>query len=137
MYKWPQGRVIRTACLVLTLLIALDLGYNGAYGPFSYYFEGKEGAGKQLALGIFFAAVSISALLAGLVAIGFHRRAVDFLIEVEQEMVNVEWPKPNALVKSTIIIAIAIVILGFLILGVDAINHTLLAWIQGSFGRPM
>ncbi|MBA3938833.1 MAG: preprotein translocase subunit SecE [Planctomycetes bacterium] len=137
MYKWPQGRVIRTACLVLTLLIALDLAYNGAYGPFSFYFEGKEGAGKQLALGIFFAVVAVAALLAGLVAIGFHRRAVDFLIEVEQEMVNVEWPKPNALVKSTIIIAIAIVILGFLIFAVDFINIRLLGWVQSSFGRPM
>jgi preprotein translocase SecE subunit len=137
MYKWPQGRVIRTACLVLTLLIALDLGYNGAYGPFSFYFEGKEGAGKQLALGVFFAVVAVSALLAGLVAIGFHRRAVDFLIEVEQEMVNVEWPKPNSLVKSTIIIAIAIVILGFLIFGVDFINIRLLGWVQNSFGRPI
>lgn len=137
MYKWPQGRVIRTTCLVLTLLIALDLGYNGAYGPFSFYFEGKEGAGKQLALGIFFAAVAFSALIAGLIAIGFHRRAVDFLIEVEQEMVNVEWPKPNALMKSTIIIAIAIVILGFLIFGVDFINIRLLGWVQGSFGRSM
>ena len=137
MYKWPKGRVIRIACLVLTLLIAMDLAYNGAFGPFSYYLEGREGAGKQLALGIFFTVVALAALVAGLVAVGFHRRAVDFLIEVEEEMVNVEWPKPNALVKSTIIIAIAIVILGFLIFAVDFINIRLLGWVQNSFGRPL
>jgi preprotein translocase SecE subunit len=56
------------------------------------------------------------------VGAGFHHKAVEFLIEVEQEMVKVEWPKANVLVRSTLIIAVAIVVMAVLILGVDTVN---------------
>lgn len=123
MYKWPQGRLVRSVSILLTFLIAIDLGYHGAYGPLSVYLEGGTGAiAKNLAVGIFFCVLALAALITGLVAAGFHQRAVDFLIEVEEEMVKVEWPKGGALVKSTLIIAVAIVIMAILILGVDYIN---------------
>ncbi len=127
MYKWPQGRLVRSVSLLLTVLIMIDLGYHGAYGPLSSYFEGGTGATtRHLAEGAFFSVLALAALVTGLVAVGYHQRAVDFLIEVEEEMSKVEWPKGGALVKSTLIIAVAIVIMAFLILGVDFINFKFL-----------
>jgi preprotein translocase SecE subunit len=134
MYKWPQGRVIRTICLILSALVASDLGYNGAYGQLSVYYT-PDGALKQLALGIFFSVLAGAAVIAGLVTAGFHHRAVDFLIEVEQEMVKVEWPKGNALVRSTLVVALGVAILAFIILGVDAVNFYLLSVIQSLGGK--
>jgi preprotein translocase SecE subunit len=133
MYKWPQGRVIRTICLLLLLLVVTDLGYNGAYGPLDTW--ATDGSTKQLVFGLFFAVMALAVLVAGIVAVGFHHLAVDFLIEVEQEMVKVEWPAGNVLVRSTIIIAIATVILAVLILAVDTFNLTLfLTWLPALFG---
>jgi preprotein translocase SecE subunit len=134
LYKWPQGRVIRTICLLLTALVTVDLVYNGAYGPMSFYLTGGEGAAKQLTIGVIFSVLALAALIAGVVSIGFHPRAVDFLIEVEQEMVRVEWPTLNVLGRSTLIIAIAIVVMAVLILGVDFINFQfleLVRWLGG------
>lgn len=122
MYKWPQGRVIRTICLLLTLLVVADLGYNGVYAQFGAGDTSSQT--KQMVLGLFFSAMTLAALVGGLVCAGFHPKAVDFLIEVEQEMVRVEWPKGNALVRSTLIIAVAIVVMAVLILGVDTINFS-------------
>ena len=134
MYKWPQGRVIRTICLLLTLIVVADLGYNGAYGPFSFYLTGAEGATRQFGIGLFFSALALAALGAGLVFVGFHQRAVEFLIEVEQEMVRVEWPTMPVLIRSTLIIAVAIVVMAVLILGVDFVNFyflELVRWLGG------
>jgi preprotein translocase SecE subunit len=128
MYKWPQGRVIRTICLILALVVAADLGYTGAYAKWAAANDAAQTDGhlRQLILAGIFAAASLAALIAGLIAAGFHPKSVDFLIEVEQEMVKVEWPKPNTLVRSTVVIAIAMCALAAIILGVDAINHWLL-----------
>ena len=123
MYKWPQGRIVRIVCLLLTVMVAFDLAYNGAYGPLT----AGEGT-KQLVVGIVFSVLAFAALVSGLVAAGFHPRAVDFLIEVEQEMTKVEWPKTDSLWKSTIVIAIAIVVLTSIIFGIDA----LLLWLLDS-----
>lgn len=117
MYKWPQGRIVRIVCLVLTALVTFDLAYNGAYGPLT----AGEGT-KQLVIGIVFCVLAFAAMVAGLVTAGFHSKTVDFLIEVEQEMVRVEWPKTNVLIRSTLIIAVAIAVMAVFILGVDYVN---------------
>ncbi len=129
MYKWPQGRIVRIVCLLLTALVTFDLAYNGAYGPLT----AGEGA-KQLVIGIMFCVLAFAALVTGLVAAGFHQKAVDFLIEVEQEMVRVEWPATNVLIRSTLIIAVAIAVMAVVILGVDAVNLyflELVRWLGG------
>jgi preprotein translocase SecE subunit len=125
MYKWPQGRIVRIVCLLLTALVTFDLAYNGAYGPLT----AGEGT-KQFVVGVVFCVLAFAALVAGLVAAGFHQRAVDFLIEVEQEMVRVEWPATNALIRSTLIIAVAIAVMAVMILGVDALNLYFLDFVR-------
>ncbi len=125
MYKWPQGRIVRIVCLVLTALVTFDLAYNGAYGPLT----AGEGT-KQFVTGIFFCVLAFGALVSGLVAAGFHPKAVDFLIEVEQETVRGEWPATNVLIRSTIIIAIAIAVMAVVILGVDLVNFEFLELVR-------
>jgi preprotein translocase SecE subunit len=120
MYKWPQGRVIRTISLLFVLLVVFDLSFTGAWGQFGA--SDTKDYHKQVIVGSFFVLLALSALVSGIVAIGFHHKAVDFLIEVEDEMTKVEWPKLNNLVRSTIIIAIAVVIMAALIFCVDFIN---------------
>lgn len=132
MYKWPQGRVIRTVCLILLLLIAADLGYHGAYGPLELW--ARDNNAKQLGVGLFFATLTAAVLIAGLVLVGFKAFSVDFLIEVEQEMVKVEWPTSSVLIRSTIVIAIATAIVGGIIYAVDVINfHLFLDWLPKLF----
>ncbi len=131
MYKWPQGRVIRTICLILALVVAADLGYTGAYSKITASVgDSSQAHLRQLVLGIFFAVASASALISGLVLAGFKHSSVDFLIEVELEMVKVEWPKPNTLVRSTLVIAVAIAILGGVIFMTDLLLLKSLNYIQ-------
>jgi len=124
MYKWPQGRVIRVCALILVLVIAADLSWTGARSwLIQYYGEDKgNGALRQAVFGYIYAALALAVLVCGIVAAGFHRRAVDFLIEVEQEMVRVTWPSRSELVRSTVVIAIMIVVLAFSIFAVDWFN---------------
>ena len=123
MYKWPQGRLIRTISLILALVIAADLAFNGAWVNASTSL-GKSGAGTlpQLIVGIIYAALAFVALVGGVIAIGFKQKSVDFLIEVEQEMTRVTWPTSNELVRSTAVIAVMIVVLGVVIFVVDWFN---------------
>jgi preprotein translocase SecE subunit len=121
MYKWPQGRVIRIICLILAAVVFADLAYNGGYARFEAYRQGGEASTRQLAIAIGFAVFAGLSLLIGLIAVGFHKTAVDFLIEVEQEMVKVEWPKTDVLWKSTVVIALTIVVLSGIIFGMDAL----------------
>lgn len=131
MYKWPHGRLIRVIGMILAVIMCADLAYNGAYGRFSAYLDGMErvrqgGAGiqsptAQLVQGIIFSVLAATALIGGLVAAGFHKKAVDFLIEVEQEMLKVEWPKGDSLWKSTLIIGLTIAVLAAVILAADGL----------------
>lgn len=131
MYKWPHGRLIRVISMILAVVMCVDLAYNGAYGRFSAYFDSLERARQgidglhsptaQLVQGIIFSALAIVVLAGGLIAAGFHKKAVDFLIEVEQEMLKVEWPKGDSLWKSTLIIGLTIAILAAVILAADGI----------------
>jgi preprotein translocase SecE subunit len=121
MYKWPQGRVIRIVCLILAAVIVADLIYHGAYGRFEAYRTAIDaGAGtRQLVLASFFAVLALVTAIAALVAVGFHAKAVNFLIEVEQEMAKVEWPKVDTLWKSTLVIALTIIVMAGVIFAID------------------
>jgi preprotein translocase SecE subunit len=89
-------------------------------------------------MGSFFAVLALTTLIAGIVAVGFHPRAVDFLIEVEQEMVKVEWPTRSTLVRSTIIIFIATALLAALIFLVDLVNYqVVLKWLPSLFHQVL
>ena len=130
MYKWPQGKVIRTINAILALIMAADLAHNGAWKYLGPYFEGQGGV-RSLVSGLIFAAVAAIALFGGLAAVTFHKRSVDFLIEVEQEMTRVTWPSGRELMRSTVFIALMIVVLAAGILAVDFVNRNLLKFIFG------
>lgn len=125
MYKWPQGRVIRTIALVLVLVIAADLAWNGARASLINYYDDSSttsGLLRQAIFGYLYVALALAALVVGVIATGFHKVAVDFLIEVEQEMVRVTWPTRSELIRSTAVIAVMIVVLGASIFAVDWFN---------------
>jgi preprotein translocase SecE subunit len=124
MYKWPQGRVIRTICLLLLAAIAVDFGCE-AWGHLYVWLNPtlETSPVRQLILGCLSGTLGLAVLLGGLVAVGFHHRAVDFLIEVEQEMVRVTWPPTRALINSTIWIAVMIAILALFILAIDTLVY--------------
>jgi preprotein translocase SecE subunit len=128
MYKWPHGRVIRIICLILILMMAADLGYNGAFSRFYVAHDNPTAKDhlQQMILGGVFAAIALGVVIAGLVLVGFQKRAVEFLIDVEHEMEVVEWPKPGPLFRQTLIIAITMAVLSLLIFGVDFANHWVL-----------
>ena len=120
-YKWPQGRVVRTSCLIIAGIVCADLGYNGAWGKLSAA-QGLEGSATALVVqGVLLAVLAFAAAVAAIVCVGVHRRCVDFLIEVEREMFQVEWPAWNMLWRSTLVIAVVIVVMAVVILGVDAV----------------
>ncbi len=128
MYKWPHGRIIRIACLILILLIAGDLGYNGAYANLVVGLGNSDASDhiQKIAFGGMFAAVTLGLVIAGVVVVGFNHRTVDFLINVEQEMKQVEWPTRTSLLYSTVIISITMAVVGGLIMGVDFVVHQVL-----------
>ena len=129
MYKWPQGRVIRTVALVLVLVITADLAWNGAHASLVLYYDDtspSSGQFRQAVYGYIYVALALAALIAGVVSAGFHRVAVDFLIEVEQEMTRITWPTRSELIRSTVVIAIMIVALTLGILAVDTFNLKIL-----------
>lgn len=131
MYKWPQGKIIRTVGAILALVVAFDLAYNGSYGQLDTYYGGATGTWQMLVVGWFFALVAAVALFGGLYAVAFHKRAVDFLIEVEQEMIRVTWPSSRDLVRSTVFIAVMIAVLAGGIIVVDLINRGILNLVFG------
>lgn len=133
-YLWPQGRIVRIAVLVLALLAAFDLGYSGAYAAFSAAYAdalGAAGGLRQLALGILYAVLALAALIVGFVAAGPHRKAVQFLIEVQEEMHRVTWPKGGELWRSTLLVAVAIACLAGLVFLTDLGLFHLLQAIKG------
>ena len=134
-------RVLDRALHARWLVIAVALALGGAAAlllwglPSALLKPLTAGEGtKQFVVGIFFCVLAFAALVGGLVAAGFHPKAVDFLIEVEQEMVRVEWPATNVLIRSTLIIAVAIAVMAVVILGVDLVNFEfleLVRWLGG------
>jgi preprotein translocase SecE subunit len=135
MYKWPQGKVIRVIALILVLVIVADLAWNGARSQFSVYYGDDVNSGhlRQAVFGWIYAVLALAVLVAGVVAASFHHVAVDFLIEVEQEMTRVTWPTSSELTRSTAVIAVMIVVVGAGILAVDWFNlHVLFGAIYGS-----
>ncbi len=125
MYKWPQGKVIRTIGALLALVIAADLGW-AAQGRLGDFFADGSGDWHNTAVGAIYALSALTALIGGFIAVGFHPRSVDFLIEVEQEMTRVTWPTGRDLARSTMFIALMIVVLAAGILAVDYVNRSLL-----------
>ena len=120
-HLWPQGRIVRICVMVLGALIAADLGYAGAYAAFATYSGDAAGAGasRQLTLGIIYGVLSLGALLTGLIAAGPHKVAVQFLIEVEDEMTKVTWPKMGELWRSTLVVALAIAVIAGIVFLTD------------------
>lgn len=112
---WPKGRVIRIIGLVLVALLVADLGYNGAYAAFAAASAGGEGAHRQIALGAIYGGLGLAVMVVGIAAVGFHRKAVEFLIEVEDEMTKVVWPGYSELWRSTLVIAIGVTLLAGMI----------------------
>ncbi len=123
MYKWPEGRVIRIVCFIVAAVIATDIGWNAARADiFNYLGDPKL---PILLRGIFYSLAALAVVVFALVAVGFKPASVDFLIEVEQEMLKVEWPTKN-LVRNTFIIAIVIVVVAGLIFLVNSALFALL-----------
>ena len=128
-YKWPHGRMIRVIAMIVAVVVCADIGWNGAWGRFSLYVEGAELARQgqaasgnplhQLVWGCVYATLAGAILTAGIVLAGVHKRSVEFLIAVEQEMTKVEWPTGNTLWRATLVIGLTIVILALGIFLVD------------------
>jgi preprotein translocase SecE subunit len=120
-HLWPQGRIVRICILALAVMIAVDLGLNGAYASFNVWMDAQDpvAARRQLILGIIYATIGCAALVAGFIAAGPHKRAVQFLIEVEDEMTKVEWPALSQLWRSTLVIAVAIAVLAGIVFLTD------------------
>jgi preprotein translocase SecE subunit len=131
-YLWPKGRVVRICVMVLGALIAADLAYHGAYGSLSTAFDPQAGSGarRQLILGCVYAALALIALGAGLISAGPHKRAVQFLIDVEDEMTKVEWPQPGQLWRSTLVVALAIAVIAGVVFITDLALYHGLEFIQ-------
>lgn len=126
MYRWPQGRIVRLSALALVLLVAADLVFHGAWAAFgaaaasaAAVDSDRSAVTRQTIIGIFFSVLSIGALVVGIWMVGFWQRSVDFLIDVDGEMTRVEWPTWPTLWRTTVVVAIVMVMLGALIIGVD------------------
>lgn len=131
-HLWPQGRIVRICVMVLGALIALDLAYHGAYGSLSAAFDPQAGAGarRQLVLGCVYAILALAALAVAVIAAGPHKRAVLFLIDVQEEMTKVEWPQPSQLWRSTLVVALAIAVIAGVVFITDLALYHGLEFIQ-------
>lgn len=127
-HLWPQGRIVRICVMVLAALIAADLGYTGAYAAFATYSGDAAGSGavRQLTLGIVYGVLALAALVIGLGAAGPHAKSVQFLIEVQDEMTKVTWPKGGELWRSTLVVALGIAVIAGIVFLTDlALFHGL------------
>ena len=131
-HLWPQGRIVRICVMVLAALIAADLGYTGAYAAFATYGGDAAGSGavRQLTLGIVYGVLALAALVIGLGAAGPHPRAVQFLIEVQDEMTKVTWPKGGELWRSTLVVALGIAVIAGIVFLTDLALFNGLDFIQ-------
>ncbi len=122
LYRWPQGRIIRTITIVIAVLIAFDLG-RSSYEQWSGYIGDR--AVPFLIYGILLGVLALGVLISGIALAGFHPRSAQFLIDVEREMVKVDWPNRQNVLRSTVVIAIMTVILSVFIFLVDIMNKAL------------
>lgn len=125
MYKWPQGKFIRMSLLVLTLVATGDLGWQ-SYASIASYLDslGSESVAWQAAVqGGVLGIMALVTVIGGVLCVAFLPKTVDWLIEVEHEMMKVTWPGQSEIVRSTIAISIMTVILALLILAVDSVNY--------------
>ncbi|MEK7414739.1 MAG: preprotein translocase subunit SecE [Planctomycetota bacterium] len=134
-HLWPQGRIVRIAVLALAGIMALDLIFHGAYGNFATWSLPSTGGDNkqpyaQLVQGILNSVLALTILTIGFLAAGPHKRAVEFLIDVEDEMHKVEWPKPGDLWRRTIIVAIAIALISLVVFLTDYVLFQGLEFIQ-------
>jgi preprotein translocase SecE subunit len=131
-HLWPQGRIVRICVMVLAALIAADLGYTGAYAAFATYGGDAAGSGavRQLTLGIVYGVLALAALVVGLGAAGPHPKAVQFLIEVQDEMTKVTWPKGGELWRSTLVVALGIAVIAGIVFLTDLALFNGLDFIQ-------
>lgn len=131
-HLWPQGRIVRICVMVLAALIAADLGYTGAYAAFATYGGDAAGSGavRQLTLGIVYGVLALAALVIGLGAAGPHPKAVQFLIEVQDEMTKVTWPKGGELWRSTLVVALGIAVIAGIVFLTDLALFNGLDFIQ-------
>lgn len=121
LYRWPQGRVIRTIFIVLAVAIAVDLGWKGGWSQYVAY--STQGSVMSLVSAIVFAVLAAVCLFGGVAAIAFVPKTAQFMIEVEQEMTRVTFPKRPEVVRATIIITIMTLLLALLIFAVDTVLH--------------
>ncbi len=127
-HLWPQGRVVRICVMLLGAMLALDLGYAGAYAAFATYAGDAAGSGavRQLTLGIVYGLLALGALLTGVISAGPHPKAVQFLIEVQDEMSKITWPKMGELWRSTLVVAFGIAVIAGIVFLTDlALYHGL------------
>ncbi|MDA3959298.1 MAG: preprotein translocase subunit SecE [Planctomycetota bacterium] len=117
LYRWPQGRVIRTIFLVLSIAIAVDLGWKGAWAQYVAYDNQQQIT--SLVGAIIFGVLAAVSFFGGIAAIGFVPKTAQFMIEVEQEMARVTWPGRPEVVRATIIITIMTIVLALIIFLVD------------------
>lgn len=134
-HLWPQGRIVRIAVLVLTALFFADLGY-GSYAAIEVARAADTATAfrTQLCLGIIYGILALAILVVGFAAAGPHRKAVAFLIEVQDEMTKVEWPKPGALWRQTLVVALVIAVIAGVVLLSDLALYKGLEFIQ-SYGK--
>jgi len=126
-HLWPQGRIVRICVMVLAAIIAADLA-TGAWAGFAVFHE--QGSRGQLALGSFYALLALAAAAVGFGAAGPHKKAVGFLIEVQDEMTKVEWPKVSELWRRTLVVALAIAVIAGIVLLTDFALFNGLEFIQ-------
>ena len=117
LYRWPQGRVLRTIFVVLAVAIAVDLVWHGVLGQYEAY--SRDGHTTALVGTILFGVLAAVVFIGGIAAIGFVPKTAGFLIEVEREMAQVTWPGRSDIVRATIMITIMTVILAAFIFVID------------------
>ena len=133
LYKWPQGKVLRTILLLLAVLLAGDLGFS-SYGQYVAFVDAGSNWGanwSQVAICGILGLLALIALVGGAVAVGFKARSAQFIIEVEQEMARVTWPTGSEIRRLTVVIAIMATILAVMVFLVDLVNQGLLDSLLG------
>jgi preprotein translocase SecE subunit len=121
LYRWPQGRIIRTVLFVIIALVTLDLGWGGAWSNYLVWAEQPD-AGAALVNAIVLGLIALVIAVGGVIAVGFHPKSAQFLIEVEQEMAKVVWPARSELIRFTVIIAVIAIVLSVVIAVIDFLN---------------